>query len=103
MRRVDDIVLNQEIVANEERGSRLVGVYAAHARRGQDDHLRTLGRKESADLGLICEIQLIACTEHQLSVTPGGQNSDHGRPNQSTVTGNIDSRGLSELQGYYSW
>ena len=94
MRRVDDIVLNEEIVANEQRRPRIVGVNSAHAGGRHDDRLRAFGLKKLANGGLVREIEFMMGPQYQIGVTLQLEGSDNRRTHQSTVARHINSRTL---------
>ena len=77
MRCVDDIVLNQEIVTNEQRWPRIVGVNTTHAGGRHDDRFRAFGLKKLANGDLVREIEFMMCPQYQISVTFQLEGSDN--------------------------
>jgi hypothetical protein len=95
MCRVNDIVLNQQIVANEERGPGIVGVNAAYPRRRHDDGFRPLALKKTVNVGLRSQIQFRVRPQHQVGVAPLLKRPDDCGTHQSTVACNVNFGGLS--------
>jgi hypothetical protein len=99
MRRIDHVVLDQEIVANEQGRARVVGVNAAHTRCRHDHGCGALAIEELSNRALIRKIELLMSAQQQILVALLPQRSHHGRPDQSPVPGDINPRILSELHG----
>ena len=66
VRRIDDVILNLQILIDEVRAIGVIGIDAAHFRSGQKYKFGPLALEKSAHRGLVQQIQFTADTKNQV-------------------------------------
>src|SRR6476469_179975 len=95
-RGVNQVGLDGQIIIEEFRGARRVGLNPADLCRGYEHVFRAMLGEEACDASLIPEVQFGAGSRKQVLVATLYQASQDGGTHQSTVTGDIDPARLRE-------
>ena len=87
---INDVGLDQEIVADKIGRQAVIGMDAADLCRRKKDILRPIVGKERMDSSLICQVQFSMGAGQDLAATYLFQSTADGGTNQAPVTCNID-------------
>ena len=89
---VDDVVLHDEVFADEIGGVAVVGVNAADTGGREDHHIRPVGTEPGLDLSLPRQLQFAPFGQQQLLVAQCAQAPHYGRAHQAAMPGDVDAR-----------
>ena len=87
---LDDVGLQDEVVADEVGGVGAVGHDAADPGRGEKDKVGPFGGEERVNGGLVEQVELLVRAGKNVAVSPAQQFAVDGRADQAAMAGDID-------------